>query len=81
MIILYVINLMLVILLSIGVLVFVTTLGYQERWKIITGGVLCAAILITGLFLSSRAVIYQKDGEELSKLVHEAAVYLHKKNN
>jgi len=80
MIILYIINLQLVLIFSIGVLIFVTTLSFRQRWKVITGGILCAVILIAGILLSTRAVAYQQDGEEFSKLVQQATLYLQKKN-
>ena len=80
MIIFYMIDLLLVLIFSVGALVFVVTLGFRERWKTITGGVLCAVILITAVLLSSRAMNYRRDGEEFSRLVQEAALYLHKKN-
>lgn len=80
MIIFYVIDLLLVLIFSIGALVLVTTIGFQERWKIMTGGVLCAAILIAAILLSSRAATLQQDGEAFSKLVQQATLYLQKKN-
>lgn len=80
MIIFYVINLLVALIFSIGLLALVTTLSFQERWKIVTGSVLCAVILMTAILLSSRAVTYQHDGEEFSKLVQQATLYLQKKN-
>lgn len=80
MIIFYVIDLLLAVLFSIGALALVTTLSFQQRWKIITGGILCAVILMTALLLSSRLIAYHQDGEEFSRLVQQATLYLQKKN-
>lgn len=76
----YFIHLLLILIVSLVALVFVVTLGFQERWKAIVGALLCAVILMTVILISSRIVAYEQDGAEFSKLVQEATLYLHKKN-
>lgn len=79
MLILYVINLLTVLLFSIGALALIATLSFQERWKTIIGSVLSAVIMIAAILLSSRARTYKQDAEEFSKLLQETTLYLQKR--
>lgn len=80
MLILYVINLLTVLIFSIGALALIATLSFQERWKTIIGSVLSTVIMIAAILLSSRARTYKQDAEEFSKLLQETTFYLQKRN-
>jgi len=80
MIILFLIDLLLALLFSLGVLALVITLTFREPWKTFTGVALCGAIFLSAVVLSYRAAQFQHDGAELSRLVEQAGLYLQKHN-
>jgi|GEM_PF-1744100 len=80
MILLYVIHLLLVLLFSMGVIVFVVSLSFNKSWKAFTGMALSGAIFLAALSLSFQAFNLRQDGVELSKLVDQATLYFQKKN-
>lgn len=78
--ILYLINLLIILIFSIGALALIATLSFQEHWKTVIGSVLSAVIMIAAILLSSRARTYKRDAEEFSKLLQETTLYLQKRN-
>lgn len=80
MIIFFLINLILAVLFSLGVLVLVVTLTFREQWKVMVGMALCATIFVFTFYLTYRASALKEDGAELSKVVNQVGLYLQKRN-
>ena len=80
MIILYILDLLVVLIFSVGALTVVVTLSFTQTWKIAVGLTLGLCILASAAYLSFYASSHRQEAGEFSKLAQEIDSYLQKRN-
>ena len=79
MIILYTLDLLVLLIFSIGALTLIVALNFSQFWKAAVGVTLSACILISAAVLSSHISGYRQEAAEFSRLAQEMDVYLQKR--